>query len=219
MHKSTIPFNFDNLLLDKIFIEVANEEKISQLFYLKKMELEKIKNSQTELLVTDHSTLKKILKQNIKLNKIFLIGNSSKENSDLNIYKDIININIPFKMIDIFQRIENYLTQHNMNKKRLLKFKYFIYDPSTRKLSNKLLSLRFTEKESQIFACLVENENLYISKKNLLSKVWNYGEGVDTHTLETHVYALRKKIETKLKMKDLIMFKEKKGYYLNKSIL
>ena len=122
-------------------------------------------------------------------------------------------------MIDIFQRIENYLTQHNMNKKRLLKFKYFIYDPSTRKLSNKLLSLRFTEKESQIFACLVENENLYISKKNLLSKVWNYGEGVDTHTLETHVYALRKKIETKLKMKDLIMFKEKKGYYLNKSIL
>ena len=219
MHKSTIPFNFDNLLLDKIFIEVANEEKISQLFYLKKMELEKIKNSKAELLVTDHSTLKKILKQNIKLNKIFLIGNSSKENSDLNIYKDIININIPFKIIDIYQRIENYLTQHNMNKKRLLKFKYFTYDPSTRKLTNNLLSLRFTEKESQIFTCLVENENSHISKKNLLSKVWSYGEGIDTHTLETHVYALRKKIETKLKMKDLIMFEEKKGYYLNKSIL
>ena len=62
MHKSTIPFNFDNLLLDKIFIEVANEEKISQLFYLKKMEIEKIKISQLELLVTDHFTLKKNLK-------------------------------------------------------------------------------------------------------------------------------------------------------------
>ena len=58
-----------------------------------------------------------------------------------------------------------------------------------------------------------------ISKKDLLNKVWSYGEGIDTHTVETHVYALRKKIETKLKMKDLIMFEEKKGYYLNKSIL
>ena len=219
MRKSTIPFNFGNLVLTKIFNEVATEEKISQTFYLKNMELEKIKNSKSELLVTDYFTLKKILKQNIKSNKIFLIGNLNKEISDLNIYKEIININIPFKMIDIYQRIENYLTQLNVNENRQLKFKYFLYDPSTRKLSNKRLSLRFTEKESQIFTCLVENKNSYISKKNLLYNVWSYGEAVDTHTLETHVYALRKKIETKLNIKDLIMFEEKKGYYLNKSML
>ena len=46
-----------------------------------------------------------------------------------------------------------------------------------------------------------------------------YGDDIDTHTLETHVYALRKKIEDKLNIKNLIMFEEKKGYKLNKSLL
>ena len=122
-------------------------------------------------------------------------------------------------MNDIYNRIENYLIQKNTNIRRLLKYKYFTYDPSTRELSSDSFSLRFTEKESQIFLCLIENKDSHISKKDLLHKVWSYGEGIDTHTLETHVYALRKKIEIKLKMKDLIMFEEKKGYYLNKSIL
>ena len=64
-----------------------------------------------------------------------------------------------------------------------------------------------------------ENTNSYITKKDLLNKVWSYGDGIDTHTLETHIYALRKKIESKLNIKDLIMFEEKKGYYINKAIL
>ena len=120
-------------------------------------------------------------------------------------------------MNDLYQRIENYLAQININSQRIIKYKNFSYDPSTRKLLNQSTFLRFTEKEGQIFSCLMDNINSYITKKDLLDKVWSYGDGIDTHTLETHVYALRKKIETKLKTKDVIMFKEKKGYYLNKS--
>ena len=122
-------------------------------------------------------------------------------------------------MNDLYQRIENYLVQINTNSKRLIKYKNFSYDPSTRKLINKSAFLRFTEKEGQIFSCLMENTNSYISKKDLLNKVWSYGDGIDTHTLETHIYALRKKINSKLNIKDLIMFEEKKGYYINKAIL
>ena len=76
-----------------------------------------------------------------------------------------------------------------------------------------------TEKESQILTCLMENTNSYITKKDLLNKVWSYGDSIDTHTLETHIYALRKKIDSKLNIKDLIMFEEKKGYYINREIL
>ena len=122
-------------------------------------------------------------------------------------------------MNDIYQRIESTLNQVNINNERLLKYKYFTYDPSMRELSNQVSSLRFTEKESQIFTLLLESKKEYISKKDLLSRVWSYGEEIDTHTLETHVYALRKKIESKLNIKELIMFEEKKGYYLNKSTL
>ena len=122
-------------------------------------------------------------------------------------------------MSDIFQRIENILIQKDINSKRIIRYGKFSYDPSTRKLINKSTSLRLTEKESQIFICLMEYTDLYITKKDLLNKVWSYGDGIDTHTLETHIYALRKKIDSKLNIKDLIMFEEKKGYYINKSIL
>ena len=57
------------------------------------------------------------------------------------------------------------------------------------------------------------------SQKNLLKNVWSYNEDIDTHTLETHIYSLRKKIEKKLLLKGLIIFEEKKGYLLDKSVL
>ena len=162
------------------------------------------------LLFTQHKVITK---------KIFLIDDT---NLDIGIFKvdaEVIKFNVPFKINDICQRIENDLVQENNNRNRLIRYKKFTYDPSTRKLSGKSVSLRFTEKESQIFIFLLENTNSYVSKKDLLKKVWSYGEGIDTHTLETHVYALRRKIEEKLMIKDLIIFEEKKGYHLNKSIL
>ena len=56
-------------------------------------------------------------------------------------------------------------------------------------------------------------------KKDLLEQVWSYSQDIDTHTLETHIYSLRKKIENQLDLQNLINFSEKKGYYLNKEIL
>ncbi len=219
MSKSIIPFMFENQCLDNIFIEASKSKNASKLFFLQSMKPENIIINKYNTLLTDYSSLKKILTQEIKINYIFLIDELSKLNSELKISAETIKINIPFKMNDVYQRIENNLIQININSERIIKYKNFIYDPSTRKLSHKSHSLRFTEKESQIFVYLLESSNAYIPKKELLRKVWSYGEEIDTHTLETHVYALRKKIENKLKIGNLVMFEEKKGYYLNKSIL
>ena len=219
MGKSTIPFIFENPYLNNIFIEAASCEKASGIFCLQNFTLDKIKKNNHKILVLDNSSLIKIVNQDIKLESIFLIHEPNQANSNLKILSDVVDISIPFKMSDIYQRIENYLIQVNINSKRIIKYKNFSYDPSTRKLINQSTFLRFTEKEGQIFTCLIENNNPYISKKDLLNKVWSYGDGIDTHTLETHIYALRKKIDSKLNIKDLIMFEEKKGYYINKEIL
>ena len=219
MGKSTIPFIFENPYLNNIFIEAASCEKTSSIFCLQNFTLDKIKKNNHKILVLDNSSLIKIVNQDIKLESIFLIHEPNQANSNLKILSEVVDISIPFKMSDIYQRIENYLIQVNINSKRIIKYKNFSYDPSTRKLINQSTFLRFTEKEGQIFTCLIENNNPYISKKDLLNKVWSYGDGIDTHTLETHIYALRKKIDSKLHIKDLIMFEEKKGYYINKSIL
>lgn len=60
---------------------------------------------------------------------------------------------------------------------------------------NKKISL--TEKEADLLIHLHENKGKIISREDLLKTVWNYAEDVETHTLETHIYRLRKKIEKK----------------------
>mgnify|MGYP002857436353 FL=1 len=52
-----------------------------------------------------------------------------------------------------------------------------------------------------------------ISKENILSNVWNYSADADTHTVETHIYRLRKKINDKF-MDEKFILNNKKGYYL-----
>ena len=218
MGKSIIPYILENPSLKNLFLEATSNTNISKVYSFQFKESDESNVNKFKMLLVDNYALRKILNKNVKLNKVFLINDLINDDS-LKSNEDIIKINIPFTMNDIFQRIENHLNQERIDSKRLLKFKSFIYDPSTRKLYNDSQSLRFTEKESQIFICLVKDSKAYISKKELLYNVWSYGEGIDTHTLETHVYALRKKIETKLNLKNFIIFEEKKGYYCNKSIL
>ena len=219
MGKSTIPFIFENAYLNNMFVEAASCADVSKLFYFQNFTVEKIKKKNLIILVSDNSSLTKILNQDIRPKIIFLVNDLNQASSNLKISSEVININIPFKMGDIYRRIENYLIQIDINNKRIIKYRKFSYDPSTRELINQSTFLRLTEKESQIFNCLMENTDPYIAKKDLLKKVWSYGDGIDTHTLETHIYALRKKIDSKLNIKNLIMFEEKKGYYINREIL
>ena len=57
------------------------------------------------------------------------------------------------------------------------------------------LEIRLTEKETDILLFLYYSVNKVVSKDILLHKVWGYGNGVNTHTLETHLYYLRKKLD------------------------
>ena len=91
------------------------------------------------------------------------------------------------------------------------------YDKSARKIFNEKLSLILTEKENEIFCFLLESTTS-ISKNILLKNIWKYNEDIDTHTLETHIYSLRKKLEKKLEIKNILEHKES-GYFLNKDLL
>ena len=85
----------------------------------------------------------------------------------------------------------------NKNEKKLSKFKDFII---------------LTEKEIQLLELFL-NSKKPISKENILSSVWNYSSEADTHTVETHIYRLRKKINEKF-MDENFILSSKDGYYL-----
>jgi len=72
------------------------------------------------------------------------------------------------------------------------------------------LEIRLTEKETDILLFLYNSVNKVISKEILLNKVWGYSDGVTTHTLETHLYHLRKKLDN-----DKLITTEKGGYIMS----
>lgn len=87
-------------------------------------------------------------------------------------------------------------TSKQQNEQTLIMFGGNTLDPAHAKFKNTeghIITL--TEKEVEILAHLHKNKPNAISKETLLNVVWNYAGGVETHTLETHIYRLRQKIE------------------------
>jgi DNA-binding response OmpR family regulator len=68
--------------------------------------------------------------------------------------------------------------------------------PADRELRLESESVRLTELECKLLACLAEAEGSVVGREELLARVWGYSNGVATHTVETHVWRLRQKIET-----------------------
>ncbi len=102
----------------------------------------------------------------------------------------------PFKFAVLLARIRAQLRQHEQSEDAV-----FTVGPYTFKPSQKLLTdargakVRLTEKEAAIIKYLYRSDGKVVTRDTLLEEVWGYNSGVTTHTLETHVYRLRQKIE------------------------
>ncbi len=102
----------------------------------------------------------------------------------------------PFKFPVLLARIRAQLRQHEQSEDAV-----FTVGPYTFKPSMKLLvteddrKIRLTEKETNILKFLYRSTEGVVPRDMLLHEVWGYNAGVTTHTLETHIYRLRQKIE------------------------
>ena len=219
MEKRIIPITLGNDKLRLIISEIIESNNIFGNLEFQLTNKNDLNKNNTNILITDNEFVVKELSHAIKFDKIFIINCNSDAIEMDKLNSKVILLSTPLQIRDLYQRVSNSIDQINSQTARKLNFNKFTYDPSMRTLSNDNLYLRFTEKESQIFNSLLDNSNTHISKKNLLKKVWSYNEDIDTHTLETHIYSLRKKIEKNLLLKDLIVFEDNKGYFLNKKIL
>ena len=102
------------------------------------------------------------------------------------------------------------LKKFNINSS--IKIKNYLLDKNEKKLSKSGDFIILTEKEIYLLELLLNNKKP-ISKDNILSLVWNYSSNADTHTVETHIYRLRKKISQKFLDENFIL-NNKDGYYL-----
>ena len=122
-------------------------------------------------------------------------------------------IKVPIKIADLMDQINTKLIQQNYLAQSKININKYILNINSRILKNQNRELILTEREIDIIIFL-KNEKKPAKVDVLQKKVWNYGEDLETHTVETHIYRLRKKIKDKFE-DDTFIQSKKDGYILN----
>jgi DNA-binding response OmpR family regulator len=121
----------------------------------------------------------------------------------------------PFRLDVLLARLRAQLRQHEASEDAIFSVGPYIFRPSAKLLTDEggKRKIRLTEKETAILKFLYRAGARSVGRDTLLNEVWGYNAGVTTHTLETHVYRLRQKIE-KNPAKAEILITDGGGYRL-----
>ena len=120
----------------------------------------------------------------------------------------------PFKFAVLLARIRAHLRQYEQSEDATFAIGRYSFRPSAKLLVDERGSkVRLTEKETAILKYLYRAGEKPVTRDVLLHEVWGYNSGVTTHTLETHIYRLRQKIERNPSSAELLVT-EGGGYKL-----
>ncbi|MBB4658059.1 response regulator transcription factor [Parvularcula dongshanensis] len=121
----------------------------------------------------------------------------------------------PFKFAVLLARLRAHLRSHEQSEDAVFKIGPYEFKPAVKMLvAAGDRRIKLTEKEASILKYLYRAGGQPVSRDTLLDEVWGYNSGVTTHTLETHVYRLRQKIEPEAGKTTLLMT-DSGGYRLN----
>ena len=121
-------------------------------------------------------------------------------------------LQLPATIKEINAIVEDTIAKKKFNQNSSIEIKGYLLDKNEKKLSKLKNFIILTEKEIQLLDLFLNNKKP-VSKDQILSSVWNYSSDADTHTVETHIYRLRKKINEKF-IDEKFILNNKNGYYL-----
>ena len=142
------------------------------------------------------------------LNNCLVITNKKYSNISNHFILDNLPLNI-FKLVEIIN-IEFLKIQFNSQSE--VHIKNYVIDLNSREMLLNNIKLKLTEKEINTITYL-SKQNKPVSIDELQEKVWSYQSDMETHTVETHIYRLRKKISNSFNDKEFIVSK-KNGYQI-----
>lgn len=187
MTKKLIIFRYKELF--NILEEIKENFEFKLEFYENERELENLENDN----LSDYLVITKKKLSNLKKQIII-------EKPPININDLIQTLNINFLKSKFIEQSKIDLGRYNL-------------DLNSRILKQNEKELELTEKESSILIFLKQSKDP-VKIDQLQKKVWGYNSQLETHTVETHVYRLRKKINDKFYDNEFII-SDKKGYFLN----
>ncbi|WP_010141221.1 response regulator transcription factor [Oceanicola sp. S124] len=147
---------------------------------------------------TDGRELCRLLrKQGLKSPVLMLTGHDSDADTILGLDSGANDyVTKPFKFPVLLARIRAQLRQHEQSEDAIFQLGPYSFRPAMKLLvTEDDKKIRLTEKETNILKFLYRSTEGVVPRDVLLHEVWGYNAGVTTHTLETHIYRLRQKIE------------------------
>ena len=185
--------------LDKIFIEIKDYFNFDINYIKEKKDLIKKIDEDKKFLVNSI----------ILVNKKDLSSLKSKTDE-----KQVYCITkFPIKISNLIDQLNVRLIQHNYSAQSNININKYILDINSRMLKKSDHELKLTEREIDTILFL-KNESKPVNVNILQKKVWKYGVDLETHTVETHIYRLRKKIKDTFNDDSFIQSK-KDGYIIN----
>ena len=162
----------------------------------------------------DFDNEKDLLKEQKKRgDRSFIVLTKGNFNNTLIDKKQIIKIeNYPFNFFSLIEKINSNLLMQQYDFQSNINIKEYTLDLNSRVVSSKNNKLKLTEREIEIILFLKKHKNP-ININVLQKEVWGYAEDSETHTVETHVYRLRKKIKKTFDDQNFIQ-SDKKGYFI-----
>jgi DNA-binding response OmpR family regulator len=163
------------------------------------------RNSQIDLLIMDvglpdmdgREAVKLLRKGGFKSPVIMLTGHDTDADTILGLEAGANDyVTKPFRFAVLLARIRAQLRQYEQSEDATFNVGPYLFKPAQKLLTDADgKKIRLTEKEAAIIRYLFRAGQKAVTRDELLEEVWGYNSGVTTHTLETHVYRLRQKIE------------------------
>jgi len=202
---------------NKIFSEIINEIKLFSKFKLKfydNLDLctkDAVNHDQLVIFFITEANKQYYKKLENNSFPLIVIANSPIPKNILS--SDFVEqLNIPFSVLNLEKKIVSLLAKYKFKKSSLINLCGYTIDKNKRRIKKNNLILQLTEKEIN-FLILFSQNNQPLSRNFILKNVWNYSSKSDTHTVETHIYRLRKKFLEKFKDSNFIKNNDK-GYYI-----
>ena len=131
-------------------------------------------------------------------------------NKNLKVQNQIFLDNLPIKINKLVEKINIEFMRQQFSNQSKVKINNYTIDSNSREMSRESVKLKLTEKEVNAIIYLSNALNP-VSINELQHQVWSYHSDLETHTVETHIYRLRKKISNTFKDDEFIISK-KNGY-------
>ena len=202
---------------NKVFLEILKELNLfknTEIKFIENVEdeiLNKASNKNIIIFFLNEKNMDHYFKLKNKDLAILLVNNDLKFiKKSRNFFED--QITIPFKIVNFEKKIIAILAKQKFKKSSLIELGEYKINKNEKKIKKGNLELKLTEKEINFLIFFASNKNP-VSKNFILKNLWHYSEDSDTHTIETHIHRLRKKILKRFNDNNFIKNNDE-GYYI-----